>query len=310
MAKLAKKEIEIIQNTAIVQQGMTCCVCSTEGRRIQVHHIDGNNSNNELDNLAIVCTICHGNTLLKGDFNRKLTPALVRMFRDDHLKRIDFKRNFGLSVITNTNDKSENTDNNDKLDNADNNEEDTDLGWLDYVHYAKEAMAEIPPIAELIVTSANQFAEKFIEYTPKILNASSSKNESLMRLVMSNLGKELQKITPDFEKSIADFIEKCDTAFNSQLKFIQMTVVNEYVVSLTLEEDKISYIHASSECKESFIFLTNANNKVIEIVSGFIGVEQQSTKALSKLKTTMKDYDIALQKYINILDEIIGLMNV
>jgi len=40
-------------------KGEQCVVCGT-GENIQVHHIDGDRRNNDLENLAPVCPSCHG----------------------------------------------------------------------------------------------------------------------------------------------------------------------------------------------------------------------------------------------------------
>jgi len=40
-------------------KGEECVICGT-GENIQVHHIDGDRSNNDLENLAPLCPSCHG----------------------------------------------------------------------------------------------------------------------------------------------------------------------------------------------------------------------------------------------------------
>lgn len=72
---------------------------------MQIHHIDGNNSNNDPDNLAPLCGNCHERATL----NRKITtnmannytPLRIKMFRDkwyDDVKKI----NKGLDITENT----------------------------------------------------------------------------------------------------------------------------------------------------------------------------------------------------------------
>jgi hypothetical protein len=61
----------------------TCCVCRKEGVPVQIHHIDENPSNNSIDNLAVLCFVCHEQTQIKGGFGRKLNAGLVRRFRDE-----------------------------------------------------------------------------------------------------------------------------------------------------------------------------------------------------------------------------------
>jgi len=61
----------------------TCCVCRVEGKKVQIHHLDENPTNHDSQNLAVVCTDCHEDTMLKGGFTRKLDGDQVRLYRDD-----------------------------------------------------------------------------------------------------------------------------------------------------------------------------------------------------------------------------------
>jgi hypothetical protein len=70
----------------------TCCVCCTPDKRVQIHHLDGDPSNNELRNLAVLCTDCHEKTLVKGGFGRGLDAEQIMLFRDDWLQRVAQKR--------------------------------------------------------------------------------------------------------------------------------------------------------------------------------------------------------------------------
>jgi hypothetical protein len=71
----------------------TCCVCRNPEREVlQIHHIDGDPSNNEFDNLAALCGECHHKTQVRGGFGKQLSPGLVQRYRDDWLERIDERR--------------------------------------------------------------------------------------------------------------------------------------------------------------------------------------------------------------------------
>lgn len=70
----------------------TCCKCRVHGKRVQIHHIDENPSNNDLLNLAVLCFDCHDETLLAGGFGRRLDAAQVRQFRDDWTDRVQRRR--------------------------------------------------------------------------------------------------------------------------------------------------------------------------------------------------------------------------
>src|SRR5688500_6318127 len=64
----------------------TCCVCRRPGKPTQIHHIDDNHENNEIDNLAVLCLECHNDTQIKGGIFRKLDAEQVILYRDDWIK--------------------------------------------------------------------------------------------------------------------------------------------------------------------------------------------------------------------------------
>jgi hypothetical protein len=77
----------------LVAHDRTCCVCHERGKRVQIHHVDGDNSNNDKANLAVVCFDCHDLTLIKGGFGRGLDAAQVTNYRDEWVARVaDLKK--------------------------------------------------------------------------------------------------------------------------------------------------------------------------------------------------------------------------
>jgi hypothetical protein len=77
----------------LVAHDRTCCVCNERGKRVQIHHIDDNNSNNDEPNLAVLCFDCHDLTMIKGGFGRSLGAAQVTQYRDEWVARVaDLKR--------------------------------------------------------------------------------------------------------------------------------------------------------------------------------------------------------------------------
>ncbi len=50
---------------------------------VQIHHIDNNNRNHGLTNLAVLCLDCHAQTQIRGGFQRKLDAEQVILYRDD-----------------------------------------------------------------------------------------------------------------------------------------------------------------------------------------------------------------------------------
>ena len=59
---------------------------------MQIHHLDENPSNNDPSNLAVVCTECHNDAMMKGGFGRKLGASEVRIYRDDWIRRVADRR--------------------------------------------------------------------------------------------------------------------------------------------------------------------------------------------------------------------------
>jgi hypothetical protein len=83
---LAKKRVPIPKADAakvLFSSDRTCCVCRVGGKRVQIHHIDDDPSNNEFSNLSVLCFECHGETQLSGGFGRQFDSEQVRLYRDD-----------------------------------------------------------------------------------------------------------------------------------------------------------------------------------------------------------------------------------
>jgi len=59
----------------------TCCICNEKGKDVQIHHIDGDDKNNDPSNLAVLCLECHSRATGQRGFGRKYSPAEVRKYR-------------------------------------------------------------------------------------------------------------------------------------------------------------------------------------------------------------------------------------
>jgi hypothetical protein len=70
----------------------TCCVCRKAGKPVQLHHIDSDPTNNDIENLAVLCLDCHMQTLVSGGFYRKLDASQVKLYRDDWLNIVEKQR--------------------------------------------------------------------------------------------------------------------------------------------------------------------------------------------------------------------------
>ena len=68
---------------ALFLSDRTCCVCRVKGKPIQIHHLDEDNSNNRIENLAVLCLDCHNDTQIQGGFHRKLDLEQIVLYRDD-----------------------------------------------------------------------------------------------------------------------------------------------------------------------------------------------------------------------------------
>lgn len=98
---MAKQRIPIPNDLATEVQfasDRTCCICNIRGKFTQIHHIDSNPSNNTFENLAVLCLQCHNETEIKGGFGRKLSPHLVRKYRDEWLKDIESRKNLAIEM--------------------------------------------------------------------------------------------------------------------------------------------------------------------------------------------------------------------
>lgn len=76
----------------LVASDRTCCKCEERGAPIQIHHIDEDPSNNNPDNLAVLCLKCHDETQVSGGFARRLSAEEVRRYRNQWIERISERR--------------------------------------------------------------------------------------------------------------------------------------------------------------------------------------------------------------------------
>lgn len=81
-----------ISSQVLFSHDHTCCVCNEKGKPVQIHHINEDPSNNEINNLAVLCLDDHERTQLKGGFGRKLNAPEVILYRDDWVRRVAQRR--------------------------------------------------------------------------------------------------------------------------------------------------------------------------------------------------------------------------
>lgn len=81
-----------ISEEVMFRHDRTCCVCRDKGKDVQIHHLDENPSNNDPENLAVLCFDHHNDTQIRGGFGRKLSAAAVTVNRDDWVRRVEERR--------------------------------------------------------------------------------------------------------------------------------------------------------------------------------------------------------------------------
>lgn len=59
---------------------------------VQIHHLDGDPSNNEIENLALLCLTHHHEASVQSGIARKLSPETIRRYRKDRYERIERRR--------------------------------------------------------------------------------------------------------------------------------------------------------------------------------------------------------------------------
>ena len=93
MAKKRRVPIpDVVAAKVLFIADRTCCVCRVAGKKLQIHHIDDDPSNNDIANLAVLCLECHGDTQITGGFGRRLSAEQVRLYRDDWNSVVAAKR--------------------------------------------------------------------------------------------------------------------------------------------------------------------------------------------------------------------------
>lgn len=90
---MARKIIPITNADQVMfNNDHTCCICRVRSRPVQIHHIDGNNSNNLADNLAVLCLDDHNKASYPQGFSRRISPGEIRMSKADWEELVRSKR--------------------------------------------------------------------------------------------------------------------------------------------------------------------------------------------------------------------------
>jgi hypothetical protein len=90
--KIRKPVPKEISALVLFLSDRTCCVCRIAGKAVQIHHLDSDPSNNQQENLAVLCFDCHHKTQIEGGFGKKLDATQVMLYRDNWVKIIEKQR--------------------------------------------------------------------------------------------------------------------------------------------------------------------------------------------------------------------------
>jgi hypothetical protein len=93
--KMKKPRTPILDDVSaevMFQHDRTCCVCHERGLSVQIHHIDDDPTNHEVENLAVLCLEHHEQTQTRGGFAKQLkAPDIIRC-RADWIQRVRVRR--------------------------------------------------------------------------------------------------------------------------------------------------------------------------------------------------------------------------
>ena len=98
---MGKKRIPVppgLAGRVLFASDRTCCVCRQPGRKVEIHHIDGDPSNNAFSNLAVVCKDCQSDAHTDHAFARNLTPETVVLYNASWRSIVASRLNPGSSV--------------------------------------------------------------------------------------------------------------------------------------------------------------------------------------------------------------------
>jgi hypothetical protein len=89
MSKQKRPKVpKALEEETLFNANHTCCICKDKNKDVVIHHIDGNNLNNNLDNLAVVCLDCHSLVTGTRGLGRSFKPSEVRRYKRSWDKQV------------------------------------------------------------------------------------------------------------------------------------------------------------------------------------------------------------------------------
>lgn len=96
MAKTRKAVPPVTSDELLYVFDRTCCVCQDPNIGVQIHHLDGDPSSNEIENLAALCLRCHDQASKTGGLTRSLSKGIIKKYRAEWLRRVQRKRSIAI----------------------------------------------------------------------------------------------------------------------------------------------------------------------------------------------------------------------
>ncbi len=77
----------------------TCSICRQMGKDVQIHHIDGNNSNNTITNLIVLCLDCHSRVTGNAGLGRRFTKGELTRYKRSWEQAVMDKRSVKRPIV-------------------------------------------------------------------------------------------------------------------------------------------------------------------------------------------------------------------
>jgi hypothetical protein len=93
--KMKKKRIPVPKKTEaqlMYDTDRKCCICQDGTFGDQIHHIDGDPSNNKINNLVFICFNHHNEASITSSLRKKLSGETIKLYKAKWCEEVDLKR--------------------------------------------------------------------------------------------------------------------------------------------------------------------------------------------------------------------------
>lgn len=108
MAKARPKIPDLLIRDLQYKSDMRCCLCNNDEQKGQIHHIDGNPTNNKLDNLVWLCPNHHDQLESKSPLSKGWNKLTIKRYREDHYRLVEKRRQIREAKLDNEISQNEN----------------------------------------------------------------------------------------------------------------------------------------------------------------------------------------------------------